>query len=145
MTFLPHVELALGMELTLNLGWASVAVWMLFVWLRMASRTAKDRRAQFIALAIVILILLPVISVTDDLIIAVQNPAEIDCSVYSVRKNHDFCSPHAIVPAAAALPAPAFAGLSIADVHMATPSNLSAPFVDHPALAPIQSRPPPAV
>jgi hypothetical protein len=132
------------MELTLNLGWALVAVWMLFVCVRMAPRTAVDRRAQFIALAIVILILLPVISVTDDLAIAVQNPAEIDYSVYSVRKNHDFCSPRSIVPAASALPAPAFAGLSITDVHMAAPGILPAPFVAHPALGPIQNRPFPA-
>jgi hypothetical protein len=131
------------MELTLNLGWALLALWMLFVWVRMALRTAKDRRAQFIALAIVILILLPVISETDDLIIAVQNPAEINCSVYSVRKNHDFCSPHSNVPAAAALPAPTFAGLSFAYVHVTAPGSLPAPFVGHPALAPIQNRPPP--
>jgi hypothetical protein len=131
------------MELTLNLGWALLAAWMLIVWLRMAPRSAMDRRAQFVALAVVILILLPVISITDDLI-AAQNPAEIDYSTYSVRKNHDFCSPHSIVPAAAALPAPAFAGLSIAYVHMGAPGILSAPCVDHPALTPIQNRPPPA-
>jgi hypothetical protein len=132
------------MELTLNLGWALLAIWMLCAWVRMAPRRAMDRRTQFIALAVAILILWPVISVTDDLAIAVQNPAEIDLSAYSVRKNHDFCSPHSIVPAAAALPAPTFAGLSFAYVHMAAPGILSAPFVDQPALGPIQNRPPPA-
>jgi hypothetical protein len=65
------------MELTLNLSWAFVAAWMIFVWVRKAPRTAMDRGAQFVALAVVILMLLPVISVTDDLI-AAQNPAEFD-------------------------------------------------------------------
>ncbi len=134
------IELALGMELILNLGWALVAVWMLFVWMRMAPRTALDRRAQFVALSIVILILLPAISMTDDLI-AAQNPAEIDCCV---RRDHDFSRPLSIVPTSAALPLPAFTGLSITFMHLAAPSIVSAPFVDHPALGPIQNRPPPA-
>jgi len=96
-----------------------------------------------IALAVVILILLPAISMTDDLI-AAQNPAECDCSAYSARRDHVGSNPHSIVPAAAALPAPTFAGLSFAFVHLATPSNLPAPLVDHLALGPIQNRPPPA-
>lgn len=131
------------MELTLNLGWALVAVWILYAWVRMAPRTAMDRRTQFVALAVVIMILLPVISETDDLI-AAQNPAEFDCSVYIARRDHDGSSPHSIVPAAAAPPAPAFAGLSFAYVHVAAPGYRAAPFVEHPALGPIQNRPPPA-
>ncbi len=131
------------MELTLNLGWALLAVWMLFAAVRMAPRTATGRCAQFIALAVVIMILLPAISMTDDLI-AAQNPAEFDCSAYSVRRGHVGSNPHSIVPAAAALPAPMFAGLWFAYVQVATHSNHPAPLVDHPALGPIQNRPPPA-
>ncbi len=83
-----------------------------------------DRRMQFIALAVVILILLPAISMTDDLL-AAQNPAEIDCSA---RRAHDHgSSPHSIVPAAAALPVPSFAGLSFAYVRVAAPGNLPSP------------------
>lgn len=134
--------MALGMELILNLGWAAVAVWMLCAWARMAPRKASSRRAQLVALAVVILILLPAISITDDLM-AAQNPAEVDTSV-TVRRDHDFFSSHSIVPVGAALPPPAFAELSIPVVRMAAPSNLSAPFVDHPARASIQNRPPPA-
>jgi hypothetical protein len=132
------------MELSLNLGWALVAVWMLCAWVRMAPRSARDRRAQFIALAVVILILWPVISVTDDLAIAAQNPAEFDSSAYSLRRDHNGSSPHSIVPAATALPAPAFAGLAVRYPHMAAPGNLPAPFVHRPALGAIQNRPPPA-
>ncbi len=135
-----EVELALRMELILNLGWAVLAAWMLCSWARLGPRTDSNRRAQFVALALVILILLPAISITDDLI-AAQNPAEVDTCV---RRDHDFSSPHSILPAAAGLPLPAFAGLSFAFVRMAAPSNPSEPFFDHPGLAPIQNRPPPA-
>ena len=128
------------MELTLNLGWALVAVWMLCAWLRMAPRSPSNRRTQMVALVVVILILLPAISMTDDLL-AAQNPAEVDCCV---RRDHDSSSPHSIVPTTAALPVPAFVGLSIAFVPMAAPGDLPSPSVDNPALTQIQNRPPPA-
>jgi hypothetical protein len=130
------------MELTLNLGWLLVALWMVFAWLRTAPRTVVDRRLQMVALAMVILILLPAISMTDDLV-AAQNPAEIDCCVRRTH-DHDSSSPHSIVPAAISLPLPDFAGDSLAFAGMAAPDNLSSPFVDNPALRPIENRPPPA-
>ena len=128
------------MELILNLGWVLVAVGMLCAWVRVAPRKAFDRRAQYVALAVVILILLPEISINDDLI-AAQNPAEINCSV---RRDHDRSGSHSIGPVAATLPLPAFTGLPIAVVHMAAPSHPFDPFVEPPALGSIQNRPPPA-
>ena len=128
------------MELILNLGWAALAAWMLCAWARFGPRTDSNRRAQFVALALVILILLPAISITDDLM-AAQNPAEVDTCV---RRDHDFSSPPSILAAAAGLPLPAFTGLSFAFVRMAAPSSPSEPFFDHPGLASIQNRPPPA-
>jgi len=62
------------MELTLNLGWALVTMWMLCAWVRTSPRRATDRRIQMVALAVVILILLPAISMTGDLA-AAQTPA----------------------------------------------------------------------
>jgi len=141
LTIIPNVELALGMELTLNLGWALVAMWMLCAWVRKAPCRATDRRIQMVALAVVILILLPAISMTDDLV-AAQNPAEIDCCA---RRNHDHgASPHSILPAAASLPLPSFTGISLAFVGMAAPGNFPSPWVEKPSLASIQNRPPPA-
>lgn len=130
------------MELALNLGWLLVALWMVFAWLRTAPRTVADRRFQIVALAMVILILLPAISMTDDLV-AAQNPAEIDCCV---RRIHDqnSSSPHSIVPATSSLPLPAFAGVSFAFTCLTALDNLSSPFVENPALRPIENRPPPA-
>lgn len=142
MTFIPNVELALGMELTLNLGWALVALWMLCAWMRTAPRRATDRRIQMVALAVVILILLPAISMTDDLA-AAQNPAEVDCCA---RRDHDQgASPHSIVPVAASLPLPSFAGVSLAFAGTAEPNILPSPFVENPFLQSIQNRPPPAI
>ena len=141
MTFIPNVELVLGMELTLNLGWALVAMWLLCAWVRKAPRKATDRRIQMVALAVVILILLPAISMTDDLV-AAQNPAEIDCCA---RRDHGHgTSAHSMLPAAASLPLPSFTGISLAFVGMAAPSNLPSPFVENPSLTSIENRPPPA-
>jgi hypothetical protein len=128
------------MELTLNLGWVLLATLMLYAWVQMAPRRTADRRLQLIALGLVILILLPAISMTDDLV-AAQNPAEVDCCA---RRDHDSARSHSIVPVIAALPAPTFDGLPIGFVRIAAPGHLSAPFVKDPALAPIQNRPPPA-
>ena len=128
------------MELTLNFGWAMVAIWMLCAWLRAAPRGSRDRRAQLVALAVVILILLPAISMTDDLI-AAQNPAEVDSCV---RRDYSVSSPHGQNSPMAALPAPTFTGLSFGLVHLGAPGRLSAPYVECPALASIQNRPPPA-
>jgi hypothetical protein len=128
------------MELTLNLGWVLVALWMLFAWLRVSPRAPKDRSAQLVALAVVILILLPAISMTDDLM-AAQKPAEPDCCM---RRDSDCSCHHSHFPVIAALPAPAFSGISLGYVRLGSPSRLSAPHVELPALASIQNRPPPS-
>lgn len=140
MIIIPNVELALGMELTLNLGWVLVALWMLFAWLRVAPAAARDRRAQFVALAVVILILLPAISMTDDLM-AAQNPAEVDCCV---RRDHNCLHARTTVPMTPALPLPSFDGLANGHAHMRAPNPAVAPQVEVPSLVSIQNRPPPA-
>ena len=96
------------MELILNLVWALLATLMLWLWMRHAPCVCLSRRTQLVALAMLILILLPVISVTDDLQ-ALQNPAELDCCA---RRHHAVSCPHSIFPAAATLPPPVFAELS---------------------------------
>jgi hypothetical protein len=127
------------MELVLNLAWVLLAAWMVILWLRFGPRTGADRRTQMVALAVLILILFPVISVTDDLQ-AMQNPAETDSCL---RKGHVVSNAHSIFPAVAALPLPVFAELSFGQLQLAAPGVLPAPVVSHPALAPVQNRPPP--
>jgi hypothetical protein len=135
----------MGMETILNLVWASLAALMFGLWLWFPPRTglngqADSRRIQFVALAVLILLLFPVISVTDDLQ-AIQNPAETDCCQ---RRDHACVTQHSILPSVAALPLPAFAALSFVFISMPAPSSLLAPVIANPALASIQSRPPPA-
>jgi hypothetical protein len=132
------------MELTLNLAWAVLATLMLWLWIRYVPCQCASRRMQLVALAVVILILLPVISVTDDLQMA-QNPAEADAYYLCSRRDHVAVSYHSIFPAAATIPPPVFAELSFGFLHFAAPGNRPAPQVEIPALASIQTRPPPAV
>src|ERR1035438_6715069 len=100
LTYTPLVESALRMELVLNLAWVLLAALMFCLWLRFAPRTDVDRRMQFVALAVLLLILFPVISVTDDLQ-AMQNPAEADCLL---RRDHACSTAYSIFPALADLP-----------------------------------------
>lgn len=127
------------MELALNLIWSLLALVMVCLWLRHAPREASQRGAQMIALCVLLIILLPAISMTDDLM-AAQNPAEVDSSL---RRDHEYVRPHALFPATAALPQLAFAGVSFDAHRQAAPGLVSAPAFDLPALAPIQNRPPP--
>lgn len=139
-----NVESGLSMELTLNLAWFLLAALMFGAWLQFApcnglKQRMPDRRVQFIALALVLLILFPVISVTDDLI-AAQNPAETDSCM---RRDHAVANPHSIFHAVAALPQSAFAELSFGFLRFVAPGNLPVLVVEHPGLAGIQNRPPP--
>jgi hypothetical protein len=127
------------MELALNLVWALLATLMYWLWMRHAPREYSSRQMQLVALAVVILILLPVISVTDD-VQTLQNTAELDCCA---RRHHAVASAHSIFPAAAALPPPVIAELTYGFLRFSAPGNRPAPLVKIPALASIQNRPPP--
>jgi hypothetical protein len=126
------------MEVFLNLAWSLLAAIMFFLWLIFAPRTGRNWRVQFIALAVLLLILFPVISVTDDLLV-VQNPAEADTSL---RRDHADRSPHSSFPAVATFPVPAFAALSMGRPKFTT-GGLFIPINCHLALNAVQSRPPP--
>jgi hypothetical protein len=127
------------MELILNFAWLVLAVLMFWLWMRPALPSSARQRTQVIALLMLIVILFPVISVTDDLW-AAQNPAELDCCA---RRHHAVSSPHSIFPVTATLPPPVFAELSLDFLHFAAPGIRPAPLVVNPALASIQNRPPP--
>jgi hypothetical protein len=99
---------------------------------------------HLVTLAVVIVILFPVISVTDDLQMA-QNPAEADAYYLSTRRDHVAVSSHSIFPTVATLPPPVFAEFSFGFLRFAAPGNRPAPLVEIPALASVQNRPPPAV
>jgi hypothetical protein len=127
------------MELALNLIWLLLALVMVSFWLRQAPRQASQRRAQMIALSVLLIILLPAISMTDDLM-AAQNPAEVDSTL---RRDHEFVRPHLVFPVAPASLQLAFSGLSLDTDRQAAPGPVSAPVFDPLALASIRNRPPP--
>ena len=130
------------MEILLNFAWALLALTGIYLWARTEHREGTKWHLPFIALVMLIVMLFPVISVSDDLW-AMQNPAETD-SVSMHRRGHSGLSPHSIFPASDALVesclielnvgAPQFASLAMPQVSAST----------DPALAGIQNRPPPA-
>ena|ERR1700686_4674216 len=128
------------MEIVLNLIWVLLAVAIVRLWISYARQKGASPRTQLAALAILIAILFPVISVTDDLL-TIQNPAELECCA---RRNHAVSCPHSIFRAVAALPPPAFATPSFGFLRFVALSSSPVSTVDNPALAPIQNRPPPA-
>jgi len=127
-------------ELFLNLAGVFVAVVLVGLWLRWSTREGFDRRTKIVALALLILILFPVISVTDDLV-AAQNPAETDSCV---RRDHAAVNVNSAFPAAFGLPEPLLADLPFGFLRVAAPGTLPAAANASPALEPIESRPPPA-
>jgi hypothetical protein len=128
------------MELFLNLLWVLLTGLMIGQWMRHAPHAGRDRRVQMIALAMLLLLLFPVISVTDDLQAAL-NPAEADCCQ---RRDHRCVSPHSIPPPLATLPPAILASPSFGLIRMASTDRQQVPAVAHPELGPIQNRPPPA-
>jgi len=126
------------MELLLNLAGVLVAVAMVCLWLRWAPRAGVDRRTQLVALALLILILFPVISVTDDLL-AAQNPAETDSCVRRITRtvvaaNLPICSRAARTRSG---------GASLRVPALCVGKRVPVLIVNSPALAPIENRPPP--
>jgi hypothetical protein len=90
------------MEIVLNLAWATLAIAGFSLWLRFERRRGAERNLPLIAITMLVVILFPVISVSDDLW-SIPNPAETDATQ---RRGPFISSDHAIFPASAALPEP---------------------------------------
>jgi len=127
------------MELTLNLAWMLLSAGMLWVLLRHAPREGTNRRTQLVALGVIVLILLPVISVTDDLMV-VQNPALTDTSL---RKGHIWSATQSMHPASVDWALPACQVLSCGSLQVALQAPLPAQPSKRAATSSIQNRPPP--
>ena len=129
----------MGMEVFLNCTWALVALLLIEMRRRTETRTGAHRRNSLVALAMLLVILFPVISVTDDLW-SIQYPAETDTAL---RRNHlDSGSYNALT--AIALPAPEFQ----ADIEFSWIGSIvthrSTPRPDNPLDSAIRNRPPPS-
>lgn len=129
------------MELALNLAWLMLAVSMAVLWLRLAPEGWRDRRAQFVALALVLLILLPAVSVTDDLV-AARFPPELTKKAF--RRGQDWEHHHVVLPVLAAWAIAMFRGLSLGPRRAVATANRQIFVLRVPALSSIENRPPPA-
>jgi hypothetical protein len=96
------------METTLNLAWAACSLVLIWFWTRSTASNPVPRKMQILALAMVVLLLLPVISLSDDLM-AMQGPAETDSSMR--RALHPDEGHPSVVPMSFAQPEQAFAAL----------------------------------
>ena len=127
------------MEIFLNLAWAALAIVLVVMWLCIGCRIDHSRRSQIIAIAILIAILFPVISVSDDLM-AAQNPAETDnCQ----RRSHQAVGGLHLLQTTAIVPSSTFAGDALALVQYVSPANPGIRLVARPAMTSIANRPPP--
>jgi hypothetical protein len=127
-------------EILLNLAWAALAVFIVCLWLRIGDRKGIDRRRQIIAMVILLAILFPVISVSDDLM-AVQSATEQDSC-----QRRGYLAPssaHPILPFAAIVYAIHF-GMSFGSPRFLAIRILPLPSVEHPELGGVENRPPPA-
>jgi len=128
------------MELFLNSAWALLAVAIVYLWLRLGRRAVSERQMSFVALVMLIVILFPVISVSDDLW-SIQNPAETDTCQ---RRNHMASCQHFDFSPVVVLPEPAIAEHAFGFQRLTAAIDLPLRGTENPALGPIQIRPPPS-
>lgn len=130
----------LFMELFLNLAWFVVAGALIHLWLEGGGRSSSHWRSQLIAIAVLIAILFPVISMSDDLL-AVQNTGEAD---NYLRRDH-LVTPdgNPVQPALALIAAVMFAGIGLAFIRFAAPRQRTIEQPQYPPITNICNRPPP--
>ena len=127
------------MELIFNSVWALVTIASACLWLRFGRRTGDSRGLSLIALIMLVAILFPVISVSDDLW-SIQNPAETDTFL---RRDHGASNSQVHVPLLASLPPLAGFEPGFESCRPETSQFFFWTAIDNPALTPINNRPPP--
>jgi hypothetical protein len=137
------------MELVLNTAWLLMCVALFALWMRQARNApakpgARQRSLQLLALAIALLIFFPIISVSDDLLIA-QGPAEADiCLTKSCNCGHHLHH-HQPMPIQAALPQQSYLQIAGEYSTLVLKSELLDRSTQNPALRRVVNRPPPAI
>jgi hypothetical protein len=128
------------MELILNIAWAAFSLALIVFWAKSSATDRVPRSMQFLALVMTVLLLLPVISLSDDLQ-AMQGPSETDSCVRRVlHSDENHPATHPVSPA---FPEPIMDSLSLISIFQ------EVHVIDRPApLAPVwthslDSRPPP--
>jgi hypothetical protein len=128
------------MEFLLNFAWALCSLALIWYWKRHGVTAPGTRRTQIFALLMVVLLLLPVISLSDDLM-AAQGPAEADSAIR--RATHLDEHHPSMMPIAFDLPEQIFAPVALPGfsqdilqgLRQVPPQSIPTPYLD--------SRPPP--
>jgi hypothetical protein len=128
------------MELILNIAWGLLAVISFYLWIQAEHRSGTDRRLQIVALLMLIVVLFPVISVSDDLW-SIQNPAETDTLQ---RRDHLASPAQSIFPALATICEPFFAAMRFGFLNSPRPAISQVFVFASPTPVRILNRPPPA-
>jgi hypothetical protein len=129
-------------EIILNLAWALCSLGLIWLWIRVGNSgsRASSRKTQFLALAIVVLLLLPIISLSDDLM-AMQGPAESDTCLR--RAFHAGESHPSVIPHSMAMPEQLFITLSIRGMSQKTVQSYRVVPPQTFLIRSLDSRPPP--
>jgi hypothetical protein len=127
------------MEPLFNIVWALVAMTSVCYWLKRGRRTPEGGHSSLVGLAMLVVILFPVISVSDDLW-SLQNPAETDACQ---RRDHVVGGSQTHFPATAALPEPTRFELKFWFRRLDIPRSAELTATAKPAFWHIENRPPP--
>jgi hypothetical protein len=130
------------MEIILNLAWGLCSLGLIWFWVRTRDANPTPRKMQILALAMVVLLLLPVISLSDDLL-AMQGPAETDSCLR--RALHPDDSHPSVVPAALALPEQMMTALMLSAISQEAVQNYRLTPPAPVRTRSLDSRPPPTV
>jgi hypothetical protein len=129
------------MESLFNIVWALVAMTSVCYWLKRGQRTSSGGHSSLVGLAMLVVILFPVISVSDDLW-SLQNPAETDTCQ---RRDHVNGCFHVHFSATVALPEPTHAELQFWSRRLGAPRSAELTTIANPAFGYIENRPPPVI
>jgi len=129
-----------GMELFFNLVWLFAAFALVFFWGTMRPAKPTPKRNSIIALTLLIVILFPVISVSDDLW-SIQNPAEADTAL---RRDHASQAAHSNLVVHVGLPEFPTSGLEGGWASSVILPHINPVILGTQFFFRIQNRPPPA-
>lgn len=125
------------METFLNLAWAFLALLSGLLWLLYEQRRGTQQLQSMIALGILLVILFPVISVSDDLW-SIQNPAEADSCLRRTSPGT-----HPVLLSPPPLLVSPLSPFAPEHGHLLLPTKSSSSLYATPALNSIENRPPP--
>lgn len=128
------------MELFFNFAWAFVALASVFLWTKQGRRTLRCGHSPLIGLAMLVVLLFPVISVSDDLW-SLRHPAETDVCQ---RRDHRDGSSYNQFQIPAALPEPIGTKPDFQSGRLGEPRRMESVAIAAPPLGPLANRPPPA-